>query len=199
MDPRPQLQAHQTQAVIHGECERLTEPGRSRQHCRAGQTDLPAGRILVRRIVAPPSPEAHAHARDPVRRRRRCTEKAAQWVGTALYGEALSEIVADFWVLVSLTSLRCARSRQAGEQKRDHRRAGRKSLSHPSQRRVSSADGGASLSRRSAGGVTTSSATGDETRFCSSAKAMKRVFGGSDEGAFSRGAGSSEAGYRTGL
>src|SRR5262249_29346369 len=33
--------------------------------------------------------------------------KADQWAGTAVYGEALSQIVADFWVLVSLASLRC--------------------------------------------------------------------------------------------
>src|SRR5262249_47842771 len=80
------------------------------------------------------------------------------------YGIALSEIVADFWVLVSLASLRCARSRQAGEQKRDHGRAGRKSLSHPSQRRLS-ACAGVSVSRPLAGGISTSSATGDETHF----------------------------------
>jgi len=92
-------------------------------------------------------------------------KQAAQWAGTAVYGEALSEIVAGFWVLVSLASLRCARNRQAGEQKRDHGRAGRKLLSHSSQRRLS-ACAGVSVSCLLADGISTSSATGDETQFC---------------------------------
>src|SRR5215813_10850795 len=83
----------------------------------------------------------------------------------AAYGEALSEIVGGFWVLVSLASLRCARSRQAGEQKRDHGRADWKSPPQPSQRRISAVGAGASVSWPSAGG-TTSSTTGDETHFC---------------------------------
>src|SRR5215813_7106603 len=84
----------------------------------------------------------------------------------AAYGEALSEIVGGFWVLVSLASLRCARSRQAGEQKRDHGRAGWKSPPQPSQRRISAVGAGASVSWPSAGGTSTSSSTADETHFC---------------------------------
>ena len=57
------------------------------------------------------------------------------------------------------------RSRQAGLQKRDHGRAGRKLASHASQWRVSTAGSGASALRQFAGGLSTSSATGDETHF----------------------------------
>jgi hypothetical protein len=61
----------------------------------------------------------------------------------------------NFWALLCPASLRYARSRQAGPQKRDHERAGRKSASHASQRRVSTAVSGASALRPFAGGLST--------------------------------------------
>ena len=61
----------------------------------------------------------------------------------------------NFWALLCPASLRYARSRQAGQQKRDHERAGRKSASHASQRRVSTAVSGASALRPFAGGLST--------------------------------------------
>jgi len=132
-----------------------------------GRPSLPAQRPIQCGRSQPEAPrDTPAHAREPVcRRPAHVPGKAAQWVGTAVYGKALSEIADDFWVLVSLPSLRCARNRQAGEQKRDHGRAGRKLLSHSSQRRLS-ACAGVSVSCLLADGISTSSATGDETQFC---------------------------------
>jgi hypothetical protein len=82
-------------------------------------------------------------------------------------------------ILLCPPSLRYARSRQAGPQKRDHGRAGRKSASHASQRRVSTAGSGASALRPFAGGLSTSSATGDETHFCPIPLPRKTPSGGS--------------------
>jgi len=76
-------------------------------------------------------------------------------------------------------SLRYARSRQAGPQKRDHGRAGRKSASHASQWRVSTAGSGASALRPFAGGLSTSSTSGDETHFCPVPLPRKTPPGGS--------------------
>ena len=122
--------------------------------------------------------ETHAHAREPLAEDRQCTGKDGPMGGYGVYGEEPSEIVVDFWVFVSRASLRCSRSRQAGEQKRDHLRAGRKSLSHPSQRRLS-ACAGASVSRPLAGGISISSTTGDETHFCLAPLPRKIPSGGS--------------------
>src|SRR5439155_37177 len=83
------------------------------------------------------------------------------------------------WALLCPASLRCARSRQAGPQKRDHRRAGRKSASHPSQWRVSTTGSGASALRPFAGSLSRSSATGDETHFCPVPLPRKTTSGGS--------------------
>jgi len=61
-----------------------------------------------------------------------------------------------------------------------HARAGRrKSASHASQRRVSTASSGASALRPFAGGLSTSSATGDETHFCPVPLPRKTPSGGS--------------------
>jgi aminobenzoyl-glutamate transport protein len=66
-----------------------------------------AGYLVLIPGVGIPAPR---HARTRASRfgedRHRCTGKAAERVGTAAYGDALSEIVVDFWVLVSLASLR---------------------------------------------------------------------------------------------
>ena len=120
----------------------------------------------------------------------RLYEKSAPvgW-GTAIYGGSPSKRATTFWALLCPASLRYARSRQAGLQKRDHERAGRKSASHASHWRVSTAGSGASALRPFAGGLSTSSATGDETHFCPvplpekdplrrSARARARVDGG---------------------
>jgi hypothetical protein len=110
----------------------------------------------------------------------RLYEKSAPvgW-GTAIYGGSPSKRATKFWALLCPASLRYARSRQAGPQKRDHERAGRKSASHASQWRVSTAGSGASALRPFAGGLSTSSSSGDETHFCPVPLPRKTPSGGS--------------------
>jgi transposase len=145
-----------------------------------------------RRIIAAPGRDGTARREGPkgrVRGSRRerkssncsaLTRKARRWGwGMAIYGGSPSKRATKFWALLCPASLRYARSRQAGPQKRDHRRAGRNSASHSSQWRISTAGGGASALRPFAGSLSTSSAAGDETHFCLIPLPRKSPSGGS--------------------
>jgi hypothetical protein len=83
--------------------------------------------------------------------RRGLVFRGSRECGTAIYGGSPSKERPKLGVLSCPASLRYARSRQAGPQKRDHGRAGRKSASHASQWRVSTAGSGASALRPFAG------------------------------------------------
>jgi hypothetical protein len=88
--------------------------------------DLPriSARVHARGRIGDKGCDRHDHRQGPVFRGSR------EW-GTAIYGGSPSKTATKFWALSCPASLRYARSRQAGPQKRDHGRAGRKSARMP--------------------------------------------------------------------
>jgi hypothetical protein len=141
-------------------------------------------RVLPRGATAPASVRPAAGLGPPDRRRLLVTcwlyERSAPMDGVRRFtGDHPRKEQPNFGLGCAQQVCDTRAAGKAGPQKRDHGRPGRKSASHASQRRVSTASSGASALRPFAGGLSTSSATGDETHFCPVPLPRKTPFGGS--------------------